>query len=111
MKNFKRFFTSSLIVLMLVASAYATMLPRGGAPGFPAIQVFTPPASSPIVTIAGAGDVTVSAYSVIMFQDDITIYYGTDTTNTYLLPANTPLGIAPGVTTIHVDTGTSIMVM
>ena len=76
-----------------------------------AIQVFTPSVTLPIVTIAGAGNVTVSSYSVIMFQDDETIYYGADTTHTYALPANTPLGIGSGVTTIHVSAATAMLVL
>lgn len=76
-----------------------------------AAQVMTPPATSPVVTISAAGDVDVSGYGVIIFQDAVTIYWGAESTKTILVPAFFPIGIAPGVTTIHVDQATQMLVM
>ena len=108
MKNFKRLITATLIALMLVASAYAVIIPRGSAPGFPAIQVFTPTA---IVTVSSASSVTVTSYTVVMFDSDLNIYINDASSATYSYVANTPLGIAAGVTTIHVDAACAMLVM
>ena len=74
------------------------------------IQVFTPDRTTPIVTVT-AGNITVSGYRVIMFDEDETIYYGSDSSNTYDLPANTPLGIGGGVSTINISADCGMMVM
>lgn len=75
------------------------------------LQVMTPPAVSPIVTISAAGDVGVSKYSVIRFSDDLDIYWGTDSGNVWPYTAGDYIGIAFGVTTIHISGATQMMVM
>ena len=47
--------------------------------GLNKMQVMTPPAINPVVTISGAGDVDVSKYNVVEFSEDMDIYWGSDT--------------------------------
>jgi len=60
------------------------------------MQVFAP---NEIVAISGNGSITVSSYKVIMFNADVTIQIN-GSGSTYDWPADTPLGIGSGVTTL-----------
>lgn len=99
-----------LLVLSFSALAYAakTAMPQNERKGF--IGVFTP--NSPyVVVISGAGNVNVSNYRVIKFQDQVTIYWGSDSSKSYIHPANVPIGILPGSPVIHVSAATKMLVM
>ena len=71
------------------------------------IQVMNPTA---IITIAAAGDVSVQSYKVVMFDEDVDVYFNGDSSNTYRLPANTPLGV-DHITSIHISVACSMLVM
>ena len=102
----KTFIRALLITLLLLGTAVAgTQLPIDG--GGKKIQVMIP---SKIVAVA-IGNITVSTYSVVMFDQDETIYLNGDSGTTYDLPANTPLGINPPVTTIHISANGGMLVM
>ena len=110
MKNqIKRSLLAALLLIFLLTPALAmaasASMPKDA--NKVTMQVFSP---TEIVTIAAAGDVTVSGYRVIMFDNDVTIYFGSDTTDTYLWPANQPMGTT-GLTTIHVDAACKMLVM
>ncbi len=109
----KRFLLVTAILVTFIGTAWGidAHLPKDDNNPKESIQVMAPPATSPIITIAGAGNVTVSDFTVIMFDEDVTIYWGSDTTHTYDLPANTPIGVSSGVTTIHVSAGCSMLTM
>ena len=61
-----------------------------------AAQVFAP---NEVVAISGNGSLTVSSYKVIMFNTDVTIQIN-GSGSTYDWPADTPLGIGSGVTSL-----------
>ena len=71
------------------------------------MQVFSPTA---IVSVAAAGDVTVSTYNAVMFDAALTIYFGSDSSNTYDLPANVPLGVDQ-LTTINISAAANMLTM
>lgn len=83
----------------------------GGDYGSTALQVFTPPVTSPVVTISVAANVTVSDYKVICFQDETKIHFGSDSGNPINVPAFFPLGIEKGQTTIYVYTVPAVMLV
>ena len=62
------------------------------------IQVFAPTA---VIDVSNTA-VDVSSYTVIMFEADVTIQFG-GTGSTYDWPANTPLGIGSGITSITIS--------
>lgn len=101
MKNCKRFFAATLIILILVASAWAANLPRDDGPGFPAIQVM-PVSPGCFTDITGPGDVSVTDCKTIMFGSDLDIKINSESV-TWPYVAGTPIGISLGVTTIHVS--------
>ncbi len=78
-----------------VAIAANSALPR--AQGKTA-QVFAP---NEVIDVTNTA-VDVSSYTVIMFEADVTIQFG-GTGSTYDWPANTPLGIGSGITSITIS--------
>ena len=110
MRNLKTLLIAILLTLtLLIATTYAIQMPRYAETlGWPAIHVFSP---TEIVTISSAGDVAVSKDTVVSFDAEVTIYLNQNTTKTYLWPANRPLGIVSGVTTIHVSAAVNMAVM
>ncbi len=113
MKNVKKIILISFISLSLLIpiSSFATDLPRTQGTGFPAIQVFTPSPTQPILHVV-AGDIIITTYNVIMFSEDETIYYGSDSTNSFPLPAMTPLGVAKNqVETLNISANSPMLIM
>ncbi len=62
------------------------------------LQVFAP---NEVIDVSNAA-LDVSSYTVIMFEADVTIQFG-GTGSTYDWPANTPLGIGSGITSITIS--------
>jgi hypothetical protein len=65
------------------------------------IQVMTPEVIMGVV----AGDIDVSVYSTVMFDADQVI------NSAYGLPANTPLGLVSGTTTLSISADSGMMAM
>ena len=51
-----------------------------------------------------AGDINVTKFSTIMFDTDLLL-------DGYALPANTPIGMVKGRTTVNIDTACTMMYM
>jgi len=62
------------------------------------ISVFAP---NEVIDVTNTA-LDVSSYTVIMFEADVTIQFG-GTGSTYDWPANTPLGIGSGITSITIS--------
>ncbi len=108
----KKRFIGTLLVLSLIVGGFAIAadLPIvGQGRNQTKVQVFAPTA----VISVDNGALDVSSYSVIMFNADVTIQFG-GTGSTYSWPADTPLGIGEGVTSITISdlsTATTALVM
>ena len=113
MKCIKLIIASTLLIIFMSVSTQAEMskteLVKDGKGR--KIQVMAPRMLSPVVTISSAGDVNVSDYRVIRFSEDLEIYWGTDSSNTWPYTAGDYIGITPGVSTIHVDAACKMLVM
>ena len=71
------------------------------------VQVFNP---HRVETISGAGNFTVGNTVAIMSDTDITVYINSDTSNTFDLSANIPLGVT-SMTTLHVGAACALLIM
>lgn len=106
----KKLLGSLLIVVALVIGVVAIASSTGrlsmDANGR-SIQIFAP---TEVVVSSGAATVSVVDYKAVMLDTEVTIYFGSETTKTFVLPKGVALGTA-GFTSIHVSAACNMLCM
>ena len=58
------------------------------------LQVISPPAKDPILAVTGEIDIT--PYNLIMFDEEVVLYFNGESAKTFKLAACVPIGITDG---------------